>query len=381
MKKSYPLFRVHIPTESALRKVKEVFSSGFINEGEQVTELTKKLSERMKTDKLILLNSCTSALTVALKLAGVGPGDEVITTAMTCVATNIPIKNLGATIVWADIDVLDGMIDAYNVVDKITPKTKAVMAVAWAGTPPALAALKALCKAHNVKLILDAAHAFDATYRDLPVHEWADYTCYSFQAIKHFTTGDGGGLVCNDNVDYERSKALKWFGIDRDASKDDKGNWKGQHWDVDIPEVGWKFNMNNVSAAIGLAQLPLIDGLIATHRHNAQLYANHFKGHYSVVHGLNCPPGGNSSYWVYTMLIENGHDRDELLLALNNDGIHAGVVHVPNHDYTCFADSKVPLPGVEKFAQNQFSIPCGWWMSDNDVAYVAKRVKFHLGVK
>ena len=151
------------------------------------------------------------------------------------------------------------------------------MVVAWAGTPPDLIGIKNVCDRHGIKMILDAAHAFDAHFDGRPIHEFADYTCYSFQAIKHFTTGDGGALICKDPEDYRRSKALKWFGLDRDRAKDENGNWKGQQWDVDILEAGFKYNMNNVSAAIGLSQLPHIDFILGKHRSNAALYDELFR--------------------------------------------------------------------------------------------------------
>ena len=375
--KTYPLFKVHVPTEEALAQLREVFSSGFINEGTQVTKLTQELQQVLNADNLILMNSCTSALTLALRLAGVGPGDEVISTPMTCVASNAPIATSGARIVWADVDPRHGMLDPHDVMNRITPKTKAVMAVAWAGTPPNLFMLKKMCKAMDVKLILDAAHAFDAYYREEPAHRWADYTCYSFQAIKHFTTGDGGALVCSDPEDYRRSKALKWFGLDRDKTKDAAGNWKGQQWDTDIEEIGYKFNMNNVSAAIGLSQLKHISHIMGKHLCNANLYDELFRD-CKAVRPNDRPQGSDSSHWVYAMQVDPEFSRlgrDDLLKALNAEKIMAGVVHVPNDAYTCFSDVQADLPGIRKFGANQFSLPCGWWLEEEDVRHIAQRVK------
>lgn len=375
--KTYPLFKVHVPTDEALAKIREVFESGFINEGVQVTQLTNELRAWLNADNLVLTNSCTSALTLALHLADVRPGDEVITTPMTCVASNTPIVTMGARIVWADIDPGHGMMDPHDVARKITSRTKAVMAVAWAGTPPQLRELKELCDSKGIKLILDAAHAFDAGYMGTPVHDWAHYTCYSFQAIKHFTTGDGGALVCLDSNDFRRSKALKWFGLDRDAAKDAQGNWKGQQWDIDVVEAGYKFNMNNVAAAIGLSQMDHIEEIIALHRLNAHLYDDLFEG-FKAVAPVVRPEGGDPSFWVYTMKLDRDYasvKRDDLLKALNAEGIMAGVVHVPNDDYTAFSTFKTDLPGVREFATYQFSLPCGWWLKEEDIRHIAQRVK------
>jgi len=373
--KTYPLFKVHISTDEALAQIRTVFESGYLNEGVQVAQLTEQLKKHLHTNNLVLTNSCTSALTLALHLCGVG---EVITTPMTCVATNVPIVHVGSRVVWADVDPETGMIDPDDVKERINSNTKAVIAVAWAGTPPELELLWRLCKGMGVKLILDAAHAFGASYKGKSLSEWADYVCYSFQAIKHFTTGDGGALSCHDPKNHERAKALKWFGLDRDKAKDERGDWKGQQWDVDIASAGFKFNMNNVSAAIGLSQLSHIDAILAHHTTNASCYDSLFHNCETVVPAKK-PRGSASTSWVYTMKVvpqKSSMQRDELLKALNAEGIMAGVVHVPNDDYTCFKSSNhATLPGVREFSGHQFSIPVGWWLEPDDVKHIATRVK------
>lgn len=374
--KTYPLFKVHIDAPAALDSLGVVLNSGYINEGVQVTEFQKEISQHLgRGDNLIVMNSCTSALTVALKLAGVGHGDHVITTPMTCVATNTPIRNLGAKVVWADIDPTTGTVYADAIRKAITPKTKAVMFVAWAGNPGEMDVIYDTCKRFGVKLIIDAAHAFGAKYDGKCISEFGDFTCYSFQAIKHITTGDGGALVCNNPKDISRARALKWFGLDRDKAKDEKGDWKGQQWDEDIEEAGYKFNMNNVAAAIGLSQMRHIDRIISSHRAHAKIYDEMFRA--SRVHPLYIPPRGTSSSWVYTLLApdsEDGSVRDRIVKGLNDEGIKAGLVHVPNDDYTCFRLSKTKLPGVRKFARRHFSIPCGWWLEEEDVRRIAETV-------
>ena len=380
--KKYPLFKIHAKAPDIVLGISNVLASGFINEGEEVVKLTAALQKRFQTDKLSLLNSCTSALTLALKLSDVGDGGVVSSTSMTCVATNAPIGSLGASIEWADIDSSTGMIDPKKVslaIDDLRyegKRVKAVIAVAWAGTPPELQELSELCSRKGVKLLLDAAHAFDAEYAGHQIHMFADFTCYSFQAIKHFTTGDGGALVCKDELHHKRAKALKWFGLDRDQAKDEKGDWKGQQWDVDIVEAGYKFNMNNLAASIGLTQLNYIDDLIDAHRSNASLYDELLDDVTGVV-PLRKPAFSTSSHWVYTVCLTGklaGH-RDRILKALNDRGVMAGVVHVPNHTYTAFKSFMKPLPGVDKFSSTQFSLPCGWWLEPNDIKKIVEILK------
>lgn len=383
--KTYPLFKTHIDTTSALENLRGVFESGYMNEGTQVSELEHSLKPYLG-ENITLLNSCTSALHLALHLAGVGPGDDVVTTPMTCVATNTPIKARGANVVWADVDPLTGMMDASTVNNALTPKTKAVIFVAWGGNMGDVGAVQSLCHHKGIPLILDAAHAFGAMahYNDesiRPISDMIDFTCYSFQAIKHFTTGDGGALVIRSNDAVARARRLRWFGLDRDSAKDDKGDWKGQQWDSDIVEAGYKFNMNNVAAAIGLSQLPHIDKILATHKRNAELYDKAFEGQSRITPAIakrswaGSQEWIKSARWVYTI---HTPWRDEFRLdvvnKLNSLGVKAGLVHIPNDDYTCFAGSKVHLPGVREFASTQFSIPCGWWLSEDDVNDIAKKV-------
>ncbi|OIN85853.1 MAG: hypothetical protein AUJ12_07915 [Alphaproteobacteria bacterium CG1_02_46_17] len=374
--KSYPLFKVHVPVEDALVGIREVLESGFINEGLQVTQFQNALKEHLGVTNLVVVNSCTSALTMAYKICGVGPDTEVITTAMTCIATNTPIDNLGAKIVWADIDANTGSIDPKDIERKITPKTKAIVIVSWAGTPCDLEAVADVAKRHNIPVVQDAAHAFDSRWNGRPVSEFSDFTCYSFQAIKHLSSGDGGALICRDEKDFELARKLKWFGYDRDAHKDEKGEWKGQRWSADIfpGEVGYKFNMNNVAAAIGLAQMPYIGKLIDAHRANAAVYQKCFANS-NVIHSLDVPSQATSSFWVFTALVNDPQiDRDLLLEALNQEGIAAGLVHMPNDSYSAFKESLTDLPETHKFASTQISLPCGWWLGAEDCEHIATRV-------
>lgn len=370
----YPMFKVHIDTEKALEQIEPVLNSGFVNEGEQVTELTNYFKKRFKHEQTIALNSCTSALTLALKLSGVGPGDEVIATSMTCVASNTPIHTFGAKVVWADIDHMTGNINPYGIEELITPKTKALLCVNWSGLPCDLLTIHSICKRHGIKFIQDAAHSIGALYNKNEIHDFADYTCYSLQAIKHITTGDGGLLVVNTNKeDFQRAKALKWFGIDRDATKDEKGEWKGQRWEMDVVEAGFKFHMNNITAAIGLSQIPHMDKIIQAHIDRGLLYEELFSKHKDI-NGLYYPHNSVPSFWVYTLILSEHLDRDKIIQELNDEGINAGLVHTPNHYYSCFKDSMVDLPETDYFHKHQISLPCGWWLSKDDVKFIAERL-------
>jgi dTDP-4-amino-4,6-dideoxygalactose transaminase len=367
--KNYPIFKVHVDVDGALENLKTVLASGFLNEGECVTQFTEFLNNYLNHKNVVLLNSCTSALTLALKLAGVSSDDEVITTSMTCVATVTPISNLGAKVVWCDIDYKTGNIDPLKIESLITQKTKAILCVNWAGIPCDLEMLQEICKKNGIKLIQDAAHSFGAKYNGESVCHYADYTCFSFQAIKHITTGDGGALICKSEQDFERAKKLKWFGIDRDATKNEKGEWKGQRWEVNILEAGYKFHMNNISAAIGLSQIPHIDNIIQSHIDNANMYDNLFKDN-PHIKPLKFNKNTQPTHWVYTVILDESINRNDVLEKMNKQGIAAGLVHIPCDGYHCFADSKTDLPHTKYFYEHQLSLPCGWWLNSEDINFI-----------
>lgn len=371
---NYPMFKVHVPVDEAVENIREVLTSGFINEGMQVTQFQKALSDYLHVKNLVVMNAGTSALTIAYKLAGVEPGTEVISSPMTCIATNTPIDNLGAKIVWADVEPETGSIDPKDIERKITSKTRAIVYVDWAGNPCDLEAIDAIGKKHGIKVIQDAAHAFGATWKGCPVSDFSDFTCYSFQAIKHLSSGDGGALIARDEKDYLLARKLKWFGYDREATKDEKGEWKGQRWSADVEpgEVGYKFNMNNISAAIGLAQMNHIDRILAAHRSNAAVLEKAFASS-NLIRPVKLPSGAQSSYWVFTCVTDSSVDRDALMEKLNAEGIAAGLVHLSNDIYSAFKPYAADLPGVKAFGDRQMSLPCGWWLSNDDCAHIARR--------
>jgi len=203
-----------------------------------------------------------------------------------------------------------------------------------------------------------------------------DYTCLSFQAIKHLSTGDGGALICKSKKSSNLASKLKWFGFDRDKVKDEKGNWKGQRWGEDIKpgEIGYKFNMNNISAAIGLSQMKYISNLLDSHRRNAKVYSDIFTEE-SLIKKIDVPLNAKSSYWVYTFIFNSTEsNRDKLIKNLNLEGIGAGLVHLPNDIYSAFKKFKTSLPGTRAFSATQISLPCGWWLSSKDCEFIANRV-------
>lgn len=365
--KVIPLFKVFMSDE-AVKAASETLKSGYITQGPKVELFEDRLQEFLGIRPLTV-NSCTSALQLAVYLAGATNGDLIISTPMTCSATNTAIKAMGGQIIWADIDPRTGNIDPTSVNKLLEryPKVKAVMAVHWAGYPCDIDALNDMGKHYDVKIIEDAAHAFGAVYRNNRIGNHSDFVCFSFQAIKHLTTVDGGALVCKDPEDYKRGKLLRWFGIDRDAPKIDN------RIEQDIEEAGWKYHMNDVDASIGIENLKHLPSIIATHQHNGSYLDNHLLG---IKHILPYYRHTDrlSAHWIYTLRTQK---RSSLKAYLEERGIASSQVHSRLDKHTTFQDALGAeyLPGVEEFANTQLSIPCGWWVTQEDLEYIVETIK------
>lgn len=362
--KDIPLFKVFMP-ETVLEPLSKVLFSGYIGEGPVVKEFEQQLGKRFDNKNVLALNNGTAAIQLALRLSNVGYGDEVISTPMTCTATNEPVLALGAKIIWADIDSWTGNIDPADVAKKITPKTKAIICVHWGGYPCDLEELNGIAAEHGINLIEDACHSFGSIYKDSMIGSHSDFVCFSFQAIKHLTTIDGGALTCRSKDDCERGRLLRWYGIDRNA----KG--KDLRCEADIAEYGYKFHMNDVTAAIGLEQLKYVDDTLEKHLRNAMRYNKAFK-YLKNVQPLRCEDDRLSAYWLYTIRAKN---RKRLTEHMKKAGITVSQVHARNDNHTIFKHFKTDLPGVDEFMSEQISIPVGWWLNQTDIEYIISSVR------
>ncbi len=363
-----PLFKPFMP-QSVVAPITETLLSGWIGEGPKVRLFEKALADYLKVapEQVISVNSGTSALQLALRLANVGPGDEVISTPMTCAATNEPILLQGALVRWADIDPLTGNISATSIAKSISEKTKAIMIVHWGGYPCDLAEINKIADQHGIPVIEDAAHALGSEYQGQRIGTHSAFVCFSFQAIKTITTVDGGAVICRNPEDAKRGKKLRWFGIDRDARKTEV------FWEYDIEEPGYKFHMNDVCATIGLEQMKYLPDLLSHQRCNADIYYRELQN----IPGLTLPPRTTdrlSSYWLMTVIVE---ERNRFVQALKNKGIASSVVHIRNDSYSAFKDATRGdlLAGVDSFTSRMLCIPIGYWVSEEDMALITSTIK------
>jgi len=343
----------------------ETLHSGYIGQGAKVDEFERALAPYVGNSNVLTVNSGTSAIQLALRLSDVGSWDEVITTPMTCTATNMPILAAGAVPVWADIDPDTGNIDPAGVEKLITRSTKAILCVDWGGYPCDLNELMRIAQAYGLVLIEDAAHAFGAQYHAKPVGSQATFTCFSFQAIKTLTTGDGGALVCQWAEDHAHGKLLRWYGIDRDAPRQDL------RCEADIAEWGYKFHMNDIAATIGLANLPSVSQALMASRVNALYYFEEL-AQVPGVKFLQRQHDRLSSYWLLTIRVKN---KPDFIARMAERGVQCSSVHARNDKHTAFKDYRRDLPGVDEFDREQVSIPVGWWLTPEERAHVVASVR------
>lgn len=362
--KNIPLFKVFMP-DGVSSAVEKTLLSGYLAEGDKVKAFTQAIEDYIGNKHVVCMNSCTTALTIAYRLSGVVTGSEVISTPLTSICTNAPLLGLGAKIVWADCDPNTGMVDPQHVETLINENTKALVILHKDGDLADLDKLYKITQKHNIKLIEDAAHAFGAKYNGKKIGNHGDFVCFSFQAIKHITSGDGGALICRSFEDYKKAQEMKWLGINK---FDNPGV---NPWTIDIKDWGYKGNMNDLSATIGLESIKYIDDVVEKFHQNGMLYDQLLYG----VDGVQLIPRREVDkpiFWTYCFLAEK---RDELIKLLNESGIEAGVVHPRNDNYSVLADFKRPLPGLDYFSSREINLPCGWWINEDDINRIVNIIK------
>ncbi len=356
-----PLIKPFIPAKEILMpRLEKILYSGYIAEGEVVYEFENKFSEVIGNKYCLSVSSGTAALHIALELIGIGQGDEVISTALTAEPTNTTISLTGAKVVFADVDYETGLISAGEIEKNITEKTKAIMVVHYAGMVCDMDKINLISSKYNIPVIEDAAHALFSKYKGLYTGNNSRYTCFSFQAIKHMTTVDGGMLFLDNEEEYNRAKKLRWFGLDK----------KIPRLNNNITKPGYKYNMNNVNATIGLVQLDCLEENSFKYIYNGKYFDNALKN----ISGVTLIPYYNNtspSYWLYTLKVEN---RECFINKLEKNGIAASPLHLRNDRHKIFSSNK-KLPNLDKFYDEFIHIPCGWWLNQEEREKIVNTIK------
>ncbi len=343
-----------------------VLQSGFVSEGSVTARFEHELMVRLNLIRPVAVNSGTSALHLALAVAGVGPGDEVVVPAQTFVATALAVQMCGATPVFGDVSAVDGNLTADGLREVLTERTKAVIPVHWSGYPCDMDALNDVAGAAGIVIVEDAAHALGATYRGRPIGAISRFTAFSFQAIKHLTTGDGGALCCADTDDEEWARRLRWFGIDRSSREP---SMLGERHYL-LTRMGFKYHLNNVAAAIGLGNLATFNERLDRHRAIDWRYREGIRtGHGSTITSRD--PNRQSSCWFFPLLVD---DRDAFARAMNDRGVPVSVVHRRIDRHPLFSSNRRELPGQSEFDEKQINLPIHVGLTDDDVERVVAAV-------
>lgn len=360
-----PFFNTYIDPGS-FSKVKEVLESTFLSEG----KITAEFEEKLKCIGLsypFCVNSGTSALHLALILAGVKEGDEVIIPAQTFIATGLAVLYQRAKPIFADINYTTGNIDPDMIKKKITNKTKAIIPVHWAGYPVDLNGISKIAEKNNLVVVEDAAHALGAKYKGKPIGGISPFTCFSFQAIKHVTTGDGGVVACKKSKDQKKGKQLRWFGIDREKALP---SFLGERQYL-LNELGYKYHMNDYESALGIVNLSSLDLRLKRRRQIAQKYIKHFQN-ISGIKLFSYSADCESSWWLFGMHVEH---RNDFIRALKDRGVPCSVVHQRIDKHPIFGGLQKDLVNQARFDSTQIHLPVYEHLTNEQVAHIISSVE------
>ncbi len=391
MTKKIDLFKVFM-APTAAEEVSKVLNSGYIGQGPKVNEFENQLKTHFNHDYIQTVNAGTSALHLALHLLkspssntisyeglisynsqwpGLTSDDEVLTTAMTCTASNWPILANGLKLKWVDIDPKTLNMDLDDLARKITPKTKVIILVHWGGYPIDLDRVKQIqdrtyqMYGFRPAVIEDGAHSFGSNYKGKPIGTHGNLTMFSLQAIKHITSIDGGLLFSPHKKLHDRGKLVRWYGIDRD------GDRKDFRCEADIEEWGFKFHMNDVCATVGIENFKHLNEIVSKHKSNAAYYDKELQNTPGVTL-LERKPGYDSAFWIYSMLVEN---RPDFYKWMDECNITVSQVHERNDKHTCVTEYRSHLPSLDTTIGKIVSIPVGWWVSQEEREYIVDCIK------
>ena len=376
MKNFIPLAKPDIGEEE-ISLVVETIKSGWLTTGPKVSEFESVLSQYLNSDDEIYsigLNSCTSALFLALIALNIKEGDEVIVPTWTFAATAQVVDWTGATVVLCDIEEDSLNIDVKKAEKLITEKTKAIIPVHIAGYPCDMEALDILAKKYNLRVIEDAAHAIGTSYKDKKIGNFSDITCFSFYATKNLAMGEGGAAVSKDQELIEKIRKLSYFGINKEAFKRYE---KTGRWFYDIEEIGYKANLDSIHAALGIIQLNKLDEMNERRREIAAYYRENLTDR--LVFNKDSDEH-HHTYHLFPIRLPKDIKRDDFIDLLKENNIGASVHFIPLHLHTFYKDrTNYNFEIADKVFESILSIPMCSAMNDKEVEYVVETINKILG--
>lgn len=359
--------------DECLESVKECLEKGWTGMGFKTVQFEEEWKKYTGHKYAYFLNSNTVGLHLAMQILKMNGGwadnDEVITTPITFVSTNHAILYENLKPVFADVDEYL-CLDPADVEKKITDKTRAIIFVGYGGRVGQLDKIIEICKKHDLRLILDAAHMSGTRVNGVTPGTWdgVDVAVYSYQAVKNLATGDSGMICWNNEADDKVTRQIAWLGINKDTyARSNKGTYA---WKYDVDYVGYKYNGNAIMAAIALVQLKYLDEENARRREIVEMYNEGFKNNKNVK-AVPAPYHEECSYHIYELIVP---DREALLNELAKYDIYGGVHYRDNTEYSMYLYANGTCPYAHKVSQNIITLPMHMWLSDEEVQQIIKIV-------
>ncbi|MGL5082035.1 MAG: DegT/DnrJ/EryC1/StrS family aminotransferase [Microcoleaceae cyanobacterium] len=377
-KEKFLIFGSPAIEEAEIQEVVASMITGWLGTGPKVAQFEEDFKTYKDSEEAVAVNSCTAALHLAMLAAGLGPGDEVITTSLTFCATVNSILHTGATPVLADIDPVTMNIEPAEIESKITPRTKVIIPVHFAGRPCNMDAILNISQRHNLKIIEDCAHAIETEYHGQKAGTFGDFGCFSFYVTKNIVTGEGGMILTSREEDAARLRVLALHGMSKDAWRR-FGDQGYKHYKV--TECGFKYNMMDLQAAIGIHQLQRIEPYWKRRQEIWAIYQQAFED-FPIGLPPDLEPGTRHAYHLYTILVneaKTGISRDDFLdrMTAENIGIGVHYLSIPEHPYyqKTFGWKPEDYPNAMAIGRSTVSLPLSAKLTDEDVEDVIRAVK------
>lgn len=368
-----PFFQ-HDLGQEEIDSVAKAIRHPVLTTGETVAQFETTLANYLGCRHVLAVTSCTGAMHLSLLALGIGPGDEVITTPMTFIATAAAIMEAGAQPVFVDVNPQDGNIDITQIEKAITPRSKAILPVHLYGRLCDMTAMRALAEQKGLFIVEDAAHCLEGMRDGLRPGSAGNTACFSFYATKNITCGEGGALATNDTALYQQLKLLRLHGMTKMAAERAEKGY--QHWDMVL--MGWKYNMSNIEAAILLPQMQRLESNLRRRASLVQRYREQLAN----IAGLQLfsppPPDSIDAHHLFPVLVEGMH-RDDFVKALQMIGISTMVnyrpVHLTKYFSETFGFKQGDFPIAERIGKNVASLPLYPKMQDADVDSVVQAIQ------
>ena len=357
-----------------IEAVEEVLTSDWLTTGPEISSFEKSVGSFVGTKYAVAVSSGTAALHAAYFAAGISEGDEIVTTGMTFAATGNAALYLGARPVFADIDGETGNICPNSVKQRISPKTKAIVAVDYYGHPCDVEALNEIAINHDIKLIIDAAHSLGAEYKGKKAGSLADISTFSFHPVKSITCGEGGMILTDDKNIYEKAIQFRTHGVSKSATSSDEGSWYHE-----MQLLGFNYRITDFQCALGKSQLKRLPTFIKRRREIAAIYRKNLLE----MNSFTCAKENDycrSSYHLFPLLIAKEPYKETRrfvfdALRAENIGVHVHYIPVYQHPYYKVKYPEVNCPETDTFYSRQISLPIFPTMEDADVEDVVEALK------